>query len=329
MSEPKPRNQSIDALKGIAIIAVILLHLPASPTTETVYWQLLDILSRFAVPCFFLVSGYFFQKSWSRAENKTQLIIRSALRIIPIFLFWAMFYVFVPPFLDGSDWKHHLQAILRYPHSFVLTGNIYHLWFLSSLLQGLLILWISLRLNRFWLGLTFGILLFAISLVAGTYSMTPLGVPISFDMKNGPFFSTLFVFLGAVLAQDRCRLQNGIAIASAISGFLLCIAEISFLDRVYGVPFRGTSVMLGTIPLAVGIINLALNGSLHVPSLAFIGRYSLGIYVIHPWFITIFETFGTQKINAIPIFLLFLILSFSLLFTWLSSKFNILKNIIT
>lgn len=212
MSDKKARNSSIDALKGIAIIAVILLHLPASRTTDSVGWQLLNILGRFAVPCFFLISGYFFRLSWERTENKPQLLAKSILRIIPIFLFWAAVYAILPPFVDGGDWSSHLQAILHYPHSFILTGNVYHLWFLSSLLQGLLVLWVFLWLDHYRYGLVFGALLYTVALVAGTYSMTPLGFPISFDMKNGPFFSTLFVFLGALLAQGKCLLGKTAAI---------------------------------------------------------------------------------------------------------------------
>lgn len=328
MSNTKARNPSIDALKGIAIIAVILLHVPTSPAAESVYWQLLDIFGRFAVPCFFLISGYFFRLSWNRTKEKIEVFRKSAFRIIPIFLFWALFYATVPPFVGELKMPQRLEAISAYPLSFILNGNVYHLWFLSSLMQGLVILGIYLWIGRLYLGLAVGSILFTISLVISTYFVSSLGSSITFDMKSGPFFSTLFVLLGATLADGRYRLGNGIAIAATVFGFLICVAEVSFLHFFYGQPFRGTSLMFGIIPMALGLMNLSLNGCIQIPWLASIGRYSLGIYVIHPWFIEILKLPRFGILLDLPILIFFLALFLSFLITVLLAKIPYLRKLV-
>lgn len=328
MTKPSGRNQSIDALKGAAILAVVFLHLPSSPLTRTYAWQLLDILGRFAVPCFFLISGYFFHLSWQRSEHKRSVLEKSAWRIIPIFLFWALFYAITPPLIGGGGALQHLLGIVRYPHSFILSGNVYHLWFLSSLLQGLSILWISLQIRRPTAGLLLGAALFTLALISGTYASTPVGHPIAFEMKNGPFLSTIFVMLGALMAGNHLKLSIHQAIGLAIFGYFFCVAEVSFLHFYFNTPFSGQSLMIGTIPLAIGLMNLALHGRFPASSLAFLGKYSLGIYVIHPWVIELLKNLGIQNLNVAPLLYLILTTTISLLFTLALSKIPYTKNLV-
>ena len=208
--------------------------------------------------------------------------------------------------MGGGDWKQHFENIFRYPHTFILTGNVYHLWFLSSLLQGLFILWVSLCLDRFYIGLTIGVLLYLAALIAGTYSMMPFGYPVSFDMKNGPFLSTLFIVIGAGIAQGKYLTSKNTAIASAVFGFALCVAEVSFLQYSYEQPFVGLSVMIGIIPFAVGVMNLTLLCNIDKFGLDYIGRYSLGIYVIHPWIIEFLKLKSIHFLNVLESPLLFM-----------------------
>ena len=321
------RNQSVDALKGLAILAVILVHVPPSAMTGTNAWQVLDILARFAVPCFFLISGYFFHLSWCRAENKTKPLLNSAARILPTFLFWALIYAIVLPHA-GPGTLENLMGLLRYPHSFILTGKIYHLWFLSSLLQGLVILWVALQVRYLSAGLLVGLALFVFSLIGGTYSMTPWGHPVLFDMKSGPFFSTVFIMLGASMAEGKLHFGATQAIALTIIGSVVCVIEVLLLHTCFQAPFHGQSVMLGTLPLAVGLMNLALLNKLSIEPLALIGKYSLGIYLIHPWIIEALKTLKFPWIDNSPILIVTLTGSASLLLTLSLSKIAYIRKIV-
>lgn len=52
------RNEGIDLLKALCMIAVVGLHSQRSLILGTVNNEVLYYLSRFAMPCFFMINGY-------------------------------------------------------------------------------------------------------------------------------------------------------------------------------------------------------------------------------------------------------------------------------
>ncbi|WP_430871731.1 acyltransferase family protein, partial [Escherichia coli] len=52
------RNYAIDFIKFFAILAVVIIH--TFPSNDQLGYFVLDNLSRFAVPFFFVASGYLF-----------------------------------------------------------------------------------------------------------------------------------------------------------------------------------------------------------------------------------------------------------------------------
>lgn len=58
MGVRKTRNDGLDLLKAICMVAVVGLHSQRSMVTGTVNNPLLYYISRFAMPCFFMINGY-------------------------------------------------------------------------------------------------------------------------------------------------------------------------------------------------------------------------------------------------------------------------------
>ena len=52
------RNEGIDILKALCMIAVVGLHSQRSLILGTVNNEVIYYLSRFAMPCFFMINGY-------------------------------------------------------------------------------------------------------------------------------------------------------------------------------------------------------------------------------------------------------------------------------
>lgn len=289
------RIAGLDALKALAVLAAVGIHAPPSLTGHSSLWSFLNQVFRFGVPCLFMASGYFFLRSWQAATNKPEVLGRYGKRLLIPFVFWALFYAVVPPFVgQAQDWRPavtgHLWAFIRYPHYFLLGGFVYHLWFLSSLGQALLVLWLCLRFWKLQGALLLGGALYVMALCGDLYAVTPLGFQTRFYMRDGPFFSTLFVALGAWLADShfRCRPRTAAALAGA--GFLLHWTEVWLVYRLYGVPCAGHNFAIGTVPYAMGLTLLALA----IPDLgpfkrlAWLGTFSLGIYAFHPYLIEVF-----------------------------------------
>ncbi len=120
------RKGWIDILKGILILFVIFGH----TTTNSV---VLNWLSSFYMPCFFILSGWLMKK-----EGDASLFIRKKIKgiLFPYFCFaliWVLF-CFVKNFILESEFdifRALLSIIL--PYSGRIGGNAYNLWFLPCL----------------------------------------------------------------------------------------------------------------------------------------------------------------------------------------------------
>lgn len=70
------RNEGIDLLKALCMIAVVGLHSQRSTATGMVNNEILYYLSRFAMPCFFMVNGFLIlnKKSFSVEYYKKKML---------------------------------------------------------------------------------------------------------------------------------------------------------------------------------------------------------------------------------------------------------------
>lgn len=126
----KERIKSIDSLRGLAILAVILIH----TTTRTLEasnfnlvgfsWTLfLNQAVRFAVPLFIMISGFVLETS-KREESYWSFIKRRFSKIFIPYIFWSLFYYF---FVYNNNGDSLVKVFL--------TGNAsYQLYFIPALL---------------------------------------------------------------------------------------------------------------------------------------------------------------------------------------------------
>jgi surface polysaccharide O-acyltransferase-like enzyme len=319
------RIKSLDALKGFAILAVIFLHSvrPESVPVMSLPAQIVHELCRIAVPCFFLIGGFFFMRAWRKNPDHAAFAWHYAKRLLKPFLFWALFYAIVPPFVDGSPdgigakILNHLMSIVRFPHHFLLTGDVYHLWFLSSMLQAAGIVWVALRLGHLRIALLLGAVFYCAALLGESYSQTALGFHTHFDMMNGPFVSTLFFAIGAWLAERRQNLPLVVGAALLGGGLLTCLAEEALLHYKFALPIAGIGPLFGTVPYAAGAVVMALALPNCGGVMAKFGAYSLGIYTFHPYVMEVLlrVSFG-RAVSCSPI--LFSLLAFVITFAAIS-----------
>ena len=96
----EPRNLSLDILRIVACLGVIMIHTSGSPIvhglveTGTVgYYEclLLEALSRWSVPVFAMITGYFMLDSQKELPIKV-LFSKYILRLTVALIFWSLFY---------------------------------------------------------------------------------------------------------------------------------------------------------------------------------------------------------------------------------------------
>ena len=223
----------------------------------------------------------------------------------------------VPPFVGGAAdgygvaVRQHLANITRFPHYFLLTGNVYHLWFLSSLLQGICLVWLCLRFWKLRGAVLVGGAFYAAVLLGG-YAGTRIGFSTNFDMKIGPFTSALFVALGACLAQrQKFSIAPGLALVAI--GLVGHLSEGYWLRHAFSRPLIQNDYLIGTIPYSVGLVWLALARPTSGQGLAGIGAASLGIYVLHVYVI---ECLRLLPLKGMIVYLPWIFVGIVLAVTW-------------
>ena len=88
----------VDLFKLIAACLVLLLH--TIETSSFIASEIKFVFTRFAVPFFFITSGYFFYKGLNRATNKWEYFKKYEKNLIKIFIVWAI--VIYLPFTISS-----------------------------------------------------------------------------------------------------------------------------------------------------------------------------------------------------------------------------------
>lgn len=276
----KTKNDCLNVWKGIAAFAVVLIHctLPGVPG------EIIKGIARFAVPLFFLISGYFAYGREDAVLRRREIhILRLYVGAVAVYYLWAAIRYFLSQrtfaqmgaelFPDGGRTVSELLFFNR-------TAMAPHLWFMGALVYCYLFYRLLARKRleeRAYLLIP--VLLAANLLLGEGRGLTGIAVPVrwirSFWLTGFPFF-----LWGSWFAcrekQGRLQLHRGAGMALVAGGMLLSSVEClwSGYDELY----------VGSILTAGGLFSLALafadlgKGSL----LARIGeRDSANIYLWH------------------------------------------------
>lgn len=142
----KTHIRAIDYLRTISILAVVLIH-TTTKTLEASGYNLnvfsltlfLNQLSRFAVPLFFLISGFVLEMNYDFHLNYIAYLKKRLSKIFIPYLFWSLIYYF---FVYTQNHDNFVKVIL--------TGNAsYQLYFIPTLLIFYLIFPLLHKVYRF------------------------------------------------------------------------------------------------------------------------------------------------------------------------------------
>jgi surface polysaccharide O-acyltransferase-like enzyme len=302
-SEPRPasRLEGIDTMRVIAILAVVTLHFPpwelfrADSRLGIAAFHFLEDCCRFAVPFFFVAAGYFSGRGAIRRDWRPRALGGRVTHLIVLYLFWSTFYVLV-----WNDWfsKPETQSVVAllssslrnawsesvsHPLWAIFNGPTWHLWFLPALASALVIVgslqWIG---RKRWI-LPVGAALYAVAVLFGPYRQALGLAPALHDFRNGPFVSTLFVGAGWVWGtQPNWRPRQSVALLLFAIGAAAQYSESSMLvalkiSRVHP-EYSAATPLLGFGAFLLALASSGLGAGTIIPAL---GRYTLGVYVLH------------------------------------------------
>ncbi|WP_020473175.1 acyltransferase family protein [Zavarzinella formosa] len=287
------RIPAIDTLRVFAILAVLTLHARLFRTGgELAGWErvaeiVLDHASRFAVPFFFFVAGFLFERGRGE-KSRLDRAIPQVKRLLVIYLGWSLILLgeeIAERWIRGCLAAGEFTAIM-WPDSMIWReGLIYgvrmHLWFLPALMQCLLV-YAVLGGWRFGGWIISG--LYIAGLAFGAYAPVT-GIDIGVWSRNSIFFGTLFVWAGAKTATRKHPPTLGMALGLIVMGSLSHVAELILLHEVWGQEWLHERInfLAGTALVGIGVGWLALarpglGGKSWLPAL---GAFTLGVYILH------------------------------------------------
>jgi surface polysaccharide O-acyltransferase-like enzyme len=333
---PATRLHSVDAARIAGIIAVLAIHTqplanPDSPVGSSFNAAtIINQLARFAVPMFFVLSGYFWAEKNRDPASLRARALRSAWRLLVLFVAWSAFYVIAAGLFEmqrqgPAGFPKGIYGLLawcaRSPVRTLFQGPMEPLWFLASLATCFAIG--AVLCSRPRMLLFVAIALYATGLLGRAYSQTPIGFESGFNFRNGPFLGFLPFAAGYLLAR---RPPAGHYLAAGVgiflSGLVMQFAETGLLHRYWGASLEQDFVA-GTVLLGLGAALIALSGArfLDVPWLARLGPLTLGIYASHMFFISLLRPLALRYQGiAWDLLHMAAVLGLACLFAWGASK---------
>lgn len=291
----KQYNYCMDFLKGIACIFVVFIHVKFPGD----FGQAVQAIARFAVPFFFMVSGYYcYRKDYQGVMVGGG---KKIWHIVKITFFAYLFYIVVA-LIDN----HFLGGTKQFDFSFtrIINAAIYsvpnnvpqQLWFLIALLEVYIIyLFIDVfharKVAYYLAAITIAILLILsqLSRFLG-YEFGP-GYYRNAWIEGFSFF-TLGYFLHE--KQGKITINNVVLIIIIVISAILSVVERFGFERV-------SAVHLSTYPLVVGLFVYAIkNPEQHKGVVQRIGKkYSMYVYILHMfwwhWFDRWAEAFSLEE----------------------------------
>ena len=284
----KTRWNSIDFLKGLACIAVIFIHVKfpwpfAKPVTA---------FSRFAVPVFFAISGFFFISGGTCSVASTARKLRHAL-LLGIWATAALaFLALVQGWLDprlSATWFLHVHATAVDAAQFFITNAppppLVHLWFLWALIYCYLfaLIWFGDG-KRLWTAGPSGLILLVGMVLSQEFAhWLPFNPAIPFRGMQVRFF-VIFIFRALPFFLIGIWIRRNEAAIRKLELPTWTYAAVAFVGAAAEYKLFGNSQFyLGNYLTAISLFAWAI----HYPAggwkpVVFIGRHlSLLVYVLH------------------------------------------------
>ncbi|MGR5300324.1 acyltransferase [Vibrio alfacsensis] len=282
---------SLEFARIIAMFAIVGLHCQMALT----YWQwdevpwvgyILNQLARFAVPLFFLISGYLIQPKLS--ERPLETLKSYAKPLMKIWLIWSMICLAVPfrwHTVAEAGYLAERQGYWGYlmtnPLNSLLEGGLVHLWFIPALVIAIALIALLVRIRMAQLLLPTAVLLYIYGVFAGSY-ITLTELPTLFFTRNGPFFSTLLVVLGYLARQQQWHWSRNNTIRFILLGMALHFGEAYYLMNA-DIAFNSHDFLFGTVIWALAVF-MWLLAHPNFGNMPWVFKWSpriLGIYVSH------------------------------------------------
>lgn len=298
------RNDTIDFIKFFAIFLVVCIHTAPFSTYQKGDLDgedinfIINVFARWGVPYFFVVSGYLLAQNLVPLSQKGSYLKKYLQKNIRLLVSWSLFFFLYDLILTAFksillglpikvEMSKYLGSVFRSSNLYygINEGTSYHLWYLASLIWAMITLFIFIKMNKVKLLLGISLILHLIGLLGQSYA--PLH-SITWDTRDGLFFGLFYVTLGFYVSTQfrsmKLKPQVWIILFLLLSLFQVFEGElvVSHLKGIWG------NYYFFTIPTTVTLLFIVhTKRNVYHRFVNKLGANSVGIYVIHPFFISV------------------------------------------
>lgn len=284
--DAKQNYRGLDLFRLIAAVLVVAIHTsPLTSFSADADFFAARILSRVAVPFFFMVTGHFVVSGFLNAADADRKWKRYLIKI-------SLYYgIAVLLYLPIGIYAGHYDDLNAYGvfRLLVFDGTFYHLWYFPASIIGVTLVYLMSKRMRVSGMLAAAGVLYLIGLLGDSYFGLIQKVPVLCEgygygfhifsyTRNGLFFAPLFLLLGAVLGS-RAIPQNRIVPAAGLAVSFLLMTGEAFSLHALGWQ-RHDSMYLALIPTMVFLYQLLLH--CRGNSCVKLRVLSTWIYILHP-----------------------------------------------
>ena len=273
------RNTNIDALRFVAAVFVISIHIPWSSNLDTEISTGFVAFSRWCVPFFFFLIGYYS----GNIEGHTPFKFQYLMRHVQIFVVASLLYLPLRIFESG----------LNIGVGTLIAGTWFHLWFLGATVVGILTIQL---LYNFKLGRIIALL--CIGLLAAYWSVSLISELTGKPTYWGPralvrHLSAIPLIWFGMWWRKNSKLSMPASIGLLVFSLVAQVCEMLVLSNI-GVGFRGVQLFLSTLPFVMALVTIAeaCDFRLHPKYAKVAADIAPLIYILHPSFI-----FGLSKLS--------------------------------
>ncbi|GGF31357.1 hypothetical protein GCM10010954_33200 [Halobacillus andaensis] len=315
----------INFVRAIACLLVVMVHVGARfygayDESHTTLTNFFNQISRIGTPLFAVMSGFLLYNQMAKKHFKVSHFLKSRMvKIISPFVVWSLFYLAFDYF-NGievfPDWSNSSE-VADFTYQFITGESYFHLYFISLVIQ----FYFLFLIIRKWMNLktiTFATILS----IYVNYLFVTNNFEVNNEYVNSFINSRTFLLqwiyyfmLGALLVKlwpyiHQFLLKKSNQMFTLITGlFVLIFSVLDYHSHQQIINSNENLLHFITIPIAFIVLislyyQLIFWKDFIMEGFIKLGNMSMGIYLIHPFVITLYQWYAPYDVFAEPIYII-------------------------
>lgn len=271
---------SIDSLKFVCALMVVCIHVFffINPYVNQIYL--------IAVPIFYMITGYFLLADIQ--ERSIQRIKKNLIKVVKLTVMANLIYV-VGKYLLFGQYHYNILELLLFGDA--IAGQ---LWYLTALIEGLLVVWLIKRIGLFkvipYLIIGGLLLNFTLGAYSPLFFSTPphlprVLTPFQIDINRNFLTTALpFLFIGGWMhTLSKINILQAILWTAVFA--VLSTIELNYVMNITHSAIINGGLLISSVFLSIAVMQLFIklpSSTWFIRKTAELGRkYSLDIYIYH------------------------------------------------